>query len=157
MNNFDAPGAGIGGVSYVFGELGQRTVDLTLRTNVLFTRDRSLEIYLQPFLTVGSYSNPRELARPDSYDLRPYAATDFDLANSDFSYASVNANLVYRWEYRPGSTFFLVWTHARNSFEERGALAGSATAFDNRLRPGQLFRNEPANTLLAKLTWWLSI
>ena len=44
-------------MSYVFGELDNQTVDLTLRSNVLFTRNQSLEVYVQPFLTVGTYSN----------------------------------------------------------------------------------------------------
>ena len=108
---------GIGGVDYVFGELDQMIWDLTLRSSILFNRDNSLQLYLQPFLTCGDYANATWLATPDSYDLRPY---DIDPGQFDFDYGAVNLNLVYRWEYRPGSTFYLVWTHNKDQYEERG-------------------------------------
>jgi len=38
-------GVGIGGVSYVFGDINQKTADVTLRSNILFSRNQSLEIY----------------------------------------------------------------------------------------------------------------
>ncbi|MDM7915763.1 MAG: DUF5916 domain-containing protein, partial [Candidatus Eisenbacteria bacterium] len=154
IDNFENPGGGIGGVSYVFGMIRQQTLDLTLRTSLLFDRRQSLEIYAQPFLTSGRFSMPRELARADSYHLVPYQAEGFDVSNSDFRYASVNLNAVYRWEYRPGSALFLVWTHSRASYEER-AFAGEN--FDTRLAGDALFRNEPENLFLAKITYWFSI
>ncbi|MBI4363966.1 MAG: carbohydrate binding family 9 domain-containing protein [Candidatus Latescibacteria bacterium] len=147
-------GMGIGGLSYVFGRIHQRTASLTLRTNLLFSRDKSLEIYAQPFLTVGDYSGLRELAKADSYEFIPYVEPGVEARNYDFSYAAVNWNAVYRWEYRPGSTFFLVWTQARSEAETRGASPGS---FDNDLRLSSLFHNEPENKVLAKVTYWLAI
>jgi len=156
IDNYENPEGAIGGVSYVFGEILQRTFDLTLRTNLLFSRNQSLEVYAQPFITVGDYSRPRELSQPDTYDLRPYAAEGFDVDDSDFSFASVNLNLVYRWEYRPGSTLFLVLTQSRSSYEERGFLANPGR-FDTGMRTTPLFRNEPETVLLAKVTYWLPI
>ena len=123
IRNEANPGGGIGGTSFTFGELDQKTWDVTLRSSFLFSRDHSLELYLQPFLTVGDYTNLRELARPDSYDLVPYAG--YDVTQEDFSYAAVNLNLVYRWEYRPGSTLFLVWTHARQNYDQRSFHGGN--------------------------------
>jgi hypothetical protein len=149
-------GVGIGGMSYLFGKIRQRTVDLTLRTNLLFNRRQSLEIYLQPFLTVGDYTEARELARADSYDLRPYTEDGYAVEDNNFSYAAVNLNAVYRWEWRPGSTLFLVWTHSRESYDERRFHAPDSR-FDNGLGTSTLFRNEPQNVLMAKLTYWLAI
>ena len=97
---------GIGGTHYVFGELDRQVYDLTLRSNVLFNRNQSLELYLQPFLAVGTFTRPRELMTADSHDLQHYEAEGFDISDYDFSRAAMNVNLVYRWEYRPGSTFF---------------------------------------------------
>ncbi len=151
----DDASEGIGGTSYVFGDLAQETLELTMRSNVLFSRDQSLELYLQPFLTVGNYTNARELVTPDSYELEPYAVDGFRAEDFDFRFAAVNLNLVYRYQYRPGSTFYLVWTHARSEFEERGGGAGDR--FDNALSTGDLFSNEPENTLLAKVTYWFSL
>ncbi|MGE5177021.1 MAG: DUF5916 domain-containing protein [Hyphomicrobiales bacterium] len=150
-------GIGIGGLSYVFGDIHQKTVDVTLRSSLLFSRNQSLEIYAQPFLTVGDYSRVRELARPDSYDLVPYLEPGYDVRNNDFSYSSVNLNMVYRWEYRPGSTFYLVWTQSRSRYDDRGQFAANPSAFRNDLRPGPLFRNEPENTILAKITYWIPL
>ena len=157
LHNYENPGGGIGGVSYVYGDLHQQIVDVTLRSSLLFTRNSSLELYLQPYVTVGEYRRARELVRPDSYDLTPYDRNGFDASDSDFSYSAVNVNAVYRWEYRPGSTLFLVWTHARSSYDERGSFSGRPGAFRNDLRTGAFFNNEPENRFLAKLTYWIPV
>ncbi|MBD3334654.1 MAG: hypothetical protein GF355_03980 [Candidatus Eisenbacteria bacterium] len=149
-------GRGIGGRSYVYGEILQQTVDVTLRTSVLFARNQSLEIYAQPFITVGDYSRARELSRPDSYDLIPYGEEGYQVRDNDFSFTAVNLNAVYRWEYRPGSALFLVWTHSRSRFEERSETTNGKT-FHNRLDTGDLFDNEPENVFLAKLTYWFAL
>jgi hypothetical protein len=146
----------IGGVSYVFGELENQTVDLTLRSNVLFTRRQSLEIYVQPFISVGSYAKPRALAAPDTRDLQPYDDPEFSASDFDFRYASLNANVVYRWEYLPGSTLYLVWTHARGQWEDR-ASADNPNNFDPGFSRGLIFDNEPENSFQVKLSYWFSI
>lgn len=150
------PGAqGIGGLSYLFGRIHQQTASLTLRTNLLFSRDKSLEIYAQPFITVGDYSEVRELIRPDSYDFIHYMEPGADPRSYDFSFTAVNWNVVYRWEYRPGSTIFLVWTQGRSDFQDRADTAPGA--FSNDIRAGSLFRTEPENKVLAKITYWFAV
>ena len=156
-DNFVTPAGavGIGGTSYVFGELDTRNFDLTLRSSFLFTRNQSLELYMQPFMTIGKYRNPRELVTPDTYDLRtfPEDAT-FQAAAADFNESSVNLNLVYRWEYRPGSTLYLVWTHSRETNVLRGTSNG---AFDDHYELGSLTDNEPENVFLVKMSYWFAI
>jgi hypothetical protein len=147
-------GVGIGGVSYVFGDIDQKTADITLRSNILFSRNQSLEIYAQPFLTVGNYSRVRELIRADSYDLYPYSF--YEARDFDFSYAAVNLNVVYRWEYRPGSTLYLVWTQSREKYDERQYTAPGGD-FNNEIGGNHLFGNEPENRVLAKVTYWIAI
>jgi hypothetical protein len=158
IGNFANPGAGIGSVSYVFAELDHRTIDATFRADVLFSRNLSLQFYAQPYLTVGEYSKPKQLARADSYDFDPAEGIpEFDpqaISDYDFRYASVNINVVLRWEYRPGSTFYLVWKQGRSEYAERG-LSGSA--FDTSLSPADMFDTEPENTFLAKVTYWMPI
>jgi len=156
LANFENRGAGIGGVSYVYGVLHQEIVSLTFRSSILFGRNRSLEIYAQPYLTTGDYRAARELMRPDSYDLAPYAAEGFDVDGYDFRFAAVNFNAVYRWEYRPGSTLYLVWAHSRESWDQRSE-ALPAGRFDDGLEADALFRNEPENTFLVKLSYWLPL
>ncbi len=156
MENYENPGKGIGGVSFVFGDLMRRTFDLTLRTSLLFSRNQSLEVYAQPYLTTGDYRRARELVRADTYDLETYTAEGFDYDAWDFTYSAVNLNVVYRWEYRPGSTFYLVWTHSRSSYEDRGS-GDNRSAFDHSLDPHDLFENEPENIFLAKFSYWIPI
>jgi len=157
-------GVGIGGESYVFGGIHQQTLDVTLRSSYLFTRDTSVELYLQPFVTVGDYRDAKELETPDTYDFLPYEetrddGTAYQAQDFDFTYASVNLNLVYRWEFRPGSTFFLVWTHNRTTFEQRGPtqINGPANSFNNDINTGALLDNEGANVFMAKMTYWFNI
>jgi len=165
VDNFASPGEGIGGVSYVFAELDRETVDLTIRADVLFSRNLSLQLYAQPYLTVGEYSNPRRLAKPDSYEFEDYEfetpenpedadPEPSDIDDYDFEYASVNINAVLRWEYRPGSTLYLVWKQGRSSYDD-GLSYGSE--FRPELRASEMFDSEPENTILLKLAYWLPI
>ncbi len=157
IENFENQnGGGIGGVDYVYGKLHQKTIDATLRSSILFTREHSLEIYAQPFLTAGNFNRPRYVVTPDTYDLAPYSAEGFNVKDSDFQYASVNLNAVYRWEYRPGSTFYVVWTHTRLSYEERG-FSVNPTRFGNGLDSSSLFKNEPENVFLVKMSYWFPV
>ncbi|MFC1572193.1 DUF5916 domain-containing protein [Candidatus Eisenbacteria bacterium] len=156
LENYENPGGGIGGVSYVFGDLHQQIFDLTLRTSVLFSRNQSLEIYAQPYITTGDYRRVRELARPDTYDLREYKDNDFNIEDWDFTYSAVNVNAVYRWEYRPGSTLYLVWTHSRSTYDERRDY-DTRDGFDLTMSPDALFNNEPENKVLMKFSYWLPI
>ncbi len=123
---------------------------------MLFDRDQSLELYLRPFLSSTHFTNARELAKPDSDALIPYGADGFHAGRKDGLYGSVNANLVYRWEYRPGSTFYLVWTHSRGLERPRDEMA-AGREFDNSRGPRALFRNEPEDVLLAKVTYWFTL
>jgi hypothetical protein len=154
----DHPGAqGIGGLSYLFGRIHQQTASVTLRTNLLFSRDKSLEIYAQPYITVGDYSEVRELIHPDTYDFIHYMDPSVDPRQYDFRYTAVNWNVVYRWEYRPGSTIFLVWTQGRSQYDERDFHSGAPGTFNNDVRAGSLFRMEPENKVLAKITYWFAV
>jgi hypothetical protein len=105
---------------------------------------------------VGDYRNPRELAKPDSYDFLSYSATDFDVDDYDFRYTSLNINSVLRWEYRPGSALFLVWKQGRCIDEDRGDAREKSRPFDTTLRTDDLFNCEPENVFLIKVSYWFS-
>ncbi len=156
LENYETPGGGIGGVSYVFGDLKQKTIDLTLRSNVLFNRNQSLELYVQPYITVGDYRRARALVTPDTYDLTPFERDGFNVNDFDLSYSSVNLNAVYRWEYRPGSTLYLVWTHSRADYARR-SFYDDPSDFNGNLSTGALFDNEPENKFLVKFSYWMPI
>jgi hypothetical protein len=42
-------------------------------------------------------------------------AYDALVPGAGFSDRELHVNMVLRWEFLPGSTFFLVWTHARDA------------------------------------------
>ncbi len=146
VTNVDDDGDGVDD-HFVFGELNNNTVDLTTRANAIFTPTLSLELYMQAFVTVGEYQNFRELARPESYEFAPYPEIDF---NPDFHNRSLRSNLVLRWEYRPGSTLFLVWSQLRGASDD-----------DIEFRPlkslGHSFTDEGSNVFFAKLNYWLGM
>ena len=74
----------------------------------------TLEVYLQPFVAVGDYTNIRRLARPKSFEFEPVVYAE----NPDFNDKSLRSNVVFRWEYRRGSTLYLVW-NVSNSDDTR--------------------------------------
>ncbi len=149
--NLPNPGNGIGGVSYLFARLHQEIIDFTLRANFLFTRDLSLQLYFQPFTTTGDYYDPSELAQPDSYDFKPIEnVPGFDperIDMFDFRYAAINTNVVLRWEYAAGSTFYFVW---KQGYENYVMNDGSQPTSRD------LFNREPENVILAKLSYWFT-
>jgi hypothetical protein len=132
---------------FVYARLKSRTLDLTTRINVLFSRDLSLELYVQPFASAGDYSNYRELAHPSSYEFSPWSQPE---DNPDFRTRSYQSNLVLRWEYRPGSTLFLVWSQSRSRdfehfrFRPLGDALGSLS-------------DDGTDILLMKLNYWMSM
>jgi len=132
---------------FVYGELEGQLLDFTTRLNVIFTPNLSLQLYMQPFVAVGDYKNFRELARPSSYDFTPYTKLE---ENLDFSYRSLRSNLVLRWEYRPGSTLFAVWSQYRSASSDDLSFCPW-----NSLK--ESFSDEGENIFLIKLNYWLGI
>lgn len=132
---------------FVYGELKSHTLNFTTRVNVIFTPDLSLQFYMRPFIAVGDYENFKELARPSSYEFTPYTNLD---ENPDFSYRSLRSNLVLRWEYRPGSTLFAVWSQSRSeSFDDPSFHPWDSLK--------ESFSDEGQNIFLIKLNYWLGI
>jgi len=144
-----------GGQHYTFAHLNQHTTSLTARLNYTFTPDVSLQTYLQPFVAKGTYSHVRQLSgtpRADNYDDR-YAAFDNAAVTSDpggFNFKQLQSNVVFRWEYKPGSTLFAVWNSGRQGFLPREGLESF------RGDVGNLFDLHPANTFLVKVSYWLN-
>lgn len=98
------------GTRYVFAHLDQRTVAANIRLNVSFTPNVSLQTYIQPLISAGHYTDYKALVRPRSYEFAEIAYTNGD---PSFNFRSLRGNAVLRWEYMPGSAFYLVWTQQR--------------------------------------------
>jgi hypothetical protein len=157
------------GRRYLFGDLEQKTLSGNLRMNWILSPKTSLELFAQPLISSGKYVAVRELRAPGTFDFRNFGtegstvdraagvvdpdgagpAAAISIGQPDFTIASLRGNAVFRWEYSPGSTFYLVWTQQRSMQESQGDFA-PGRAFDRLLdAPGQ-------QVLMMKVSYWLS-
>jgi hypothetical protein len=143
------------GQHYTFAHLDQHTISVTGRFNYTFTPDISLQTYLQPFVSKGTYTNVRQLSstpRADDYEDR-YAPFDNPSLTSNpggFNFKQLQSNVVFRWEYKPGSTLFAVWNSGRQGFLPREGTQNFRGDVND------LFDLHPANTFLVKVSYWLN-
>ncbi len=157
------------GSRYVFSDLDQTVLSLNTRVSWTFTPRLSLQLFMQPFLAKGDYSGFKELHRPRRWDWDVYGeevgtiselggglevdpdgsgpAEPFTLGNPDFNVRSLRGNAVLRWEYRPGSTVYLVWQQRR---------FGSAPYGETRLLEDarDLWTIPPENVFAVKVSYW---
>jgi len=116
--------------------------DLTSRGSLVFARDLTLQLYLQLFVAQGKYEDTRRMTAPDVFVPYSYPAPDFDRL-------VLNSNLVLRWEYLPGSTLYLVWSHAR-----AGSGGPYSASFGDEVN--NLLSLPMTNVILLKASYWLS-
>jgi len=163
------------GTRYLFGDLEYRELSIASRVDWTFTPRLTLQAYLQPLLATGRYTEFKELARGGSLDFSRYGLDQgstitydpseaaytidpdgpgpiepFELSDPNFNYKSLKVNVVLRWEFRPGSTFYLVWTQNREDDRDPGDF-----------EPGRDFRSlldaPGENIVMAKVTVWWSL
>jgi hypothetical protein len=140
----DALNTGTYGKRYVFAYLNEKIISAEIRLNWIFSPKISLQAFLQPLIAVGKYAEFKDLARPATYSFNYYGsngstidksadgytvdpdgagpAAEFFFADPDFNFKSLRGTVVFRWEYRPGSTFYFVWTQNRRDFANPGDL-----------------------------------
>jgi hypothetical protein len=155
----------------VFGQIDQRTASLTARLNYTFSPKLSLQVYAQPFVSAGSYDEFKEVDDPRAVEFGGRFRTfgedeifeldgglgvdttgdgevNFTFGDPDFNVKQFRSNVVLRWEYRPGSTFFVVWSQNRGSFTEDGS-------FELGRDFSGVFDTHPTNVFLVKFEHWL--
>ncbi|GMU89889.1 MAG: hypothetical protein AMXMBFR49_20960 [Chlorobiota bacterium] len=158
------------GTRHVFGYLDQKTLFATIRLDYTFTPTMSLQLFAQPFISIGKYSELKELDREREMDytvygtkgtsigyddangeyvIDPGTGNRFAVGNPDFNFKSLRLNLIYRWEFLPGSTLFLVWSHDRTNFDDPGQFQ-LGRSFAN------LMDSESNNIFMAKITYWFN-
>jgi hypothetical protein len=159
------------GRRYLFGVLERNELRARIRLNYALSPDLTLETYAEPFASSGRFYDFGELRAARSMELRSYGreegtsltrdpetgawqvtdgAASFTLPNRDFDVRSFRSNAVLRWEWRPGSTLFVVWQQNRATSEARF----------NRLDPGDLFGSLTArgeNFLALKASYWIPL
>ena len=138
---------------YSFAHLDQRTVSMSLRLNYTATPDLTFEFYGAPFVSTGTYSSFREVsATPgaEEYQDRFQPYTPPQGSETAFRFTQLRTNAVVRWEYRPGSTMFLVWTHGRQESDDGSVRQSWSRDYRD------LFALHPDNTFLIKIAHWLN-
>ena len=137
------------GTHHAFGTLNQTTSSITARVNYTLTPNLSLQVYGQPFVSAGAYTGFKELVDGRApRDEDRYAPFAYD-GNADFRVLSFRTTNVMRWEFRPGSTLFVVWQQGREGFAADGAFQ-----FGRHYR--DVFATPSTNTLLVKLAYWMN-
>jgi hypothetical protein len=160
------------GQRYVFGTIEQTRLTLQTRVNWVLNPNASLQVYMQPLVAVGRYDDFKELAAPRTYVFRSYGgvgsslsydaagrsytvdpdafgpSSSFTFDNPDFNFKSLRLNAIFRWEFRPGSTLYAVWTEQR----EDDAYPGD---FHARRDLSRLFSASSDDVFLLKVTYWI--
>ena len=160
------------GARYVFGFVTTKVVSLDTRLNWTFTPNLTLQLFAQPFIASGDYSSFREYAAPRSITKRVYGrdigtidynpgtnaytvdpdaggpARPFTFDNPNFTASSLRGTAVLRWEYRPGSTLYFVWTQERSGSDAIGT-------FDFQSARTAILADRPTNVFQVKATYWL--
>jgi len=164
------------GRRYVFAGVTQRTLSMNTRVNVTFTPNLTLELFAQPFISSGAYDDFREFAAPRELTKLVYGrdvgtissqtvegsrqftvdpdgagpAASFTFDDPSFTVRSLRGNAVLRWEYRPGSTLFFVWTQSRDDQLNAGTID-----FGRDTRA--VFSGPAENIFLIKVNYWLGL
>jgi hypothetical protein len=141
------------GNDYLFARQRGENLSLTLRTTYTFTPRLTLQAYAQLFAAsvhyhdVTSYpiGGAHTIVRID--DLKPFNGQV--LYSPDFEEGALNANVVLRWEYRLGSTLFLVYSHGQDTSLISYFRTDPASLNFTLARP------KPASDqFIAKLSYW---
>lgn len=156
---------------YIFAHIHQKTLAVTLRLNYSITPDLSIQFYGEPFISTGQYAQFKKITQPrshtfddrfqlysndeitykacgDGYDIdeKGEDGRSYFFKNPDFNFLQFRSNLVLRWEYTPGSAFYLVWAQGRTGFShDVGAFSAGDSMRD-------LFNLPPHNVFLLKFT-----
>ncbi len=126
------------GSRYLFSEVAVEQHSFQGRLEWTFSPDLTFQLVSSPLFTTWDYQALKELIE-EGKDFHTYAlgngivamdstgamvidpdgagaAASFEVGNNDFRYSVVQTNAVLRWEFRPGSTLYLVWQHDLESF-----------------------------------------
>jgi len=162
----------LSGKRYILGQIDQETLGLTFRIDYNITPEISFQYYGSPFATLGKYSNFKiitdarnknfssrftllqnmTLVNGDTYqvDENNDHQVDYSFRKPDFNFNQFRSNLVFRWEYKPGSQIFAVWSNERTDWLNPGnEPIGNAAE--------RLSHAAPNNIFLIKINYWFSL
>lgn len=158
-----------GAIKYLTGTIDRNTISSTLRFEYYISPEISLQYYGNPYASIGKYDNFREVADASnkslgqryisldhtvkangSYSLEKNGISQYSANNPDFTFQEFRSNLVGRWEFRPGSTLYLVWTNTRSQRTSQY----NESVFDSF---GGISKVKAQNVFMVKFSYWFSI
>jgi hypothetical protein len=128
----------------VFADMDQDELVLQLTASIMLTRDLSIQLSGQGYISGIDYSNYRRYLGGENYD--PYP-----LEEKDFNYSALNSTFILRWEYIPGSTLYIVWTRAMSESDE------NLNNLDIQRDLDRLFSGDSENVFLVKASYWWNL
>ncbi len=157
-----------GSTGYLVGTLERRTLDAQLRLEYFVTPELSIQYYANPYASVGKYDDFRRVVDGDNKDLsqrylslvptsgnnvhnfNEASGDEYSIYNPDFDYQEFRSNLVARWEFRPGSTLYLVWNTSGINVDQmyRASVSDSF---------GDTFGLNTDNVFMIKFNYWFSL
>jgi hypothetical protein len=161
-----------GNPRYILAKIDQTILMMSLRLSFNVTPELTLQYWGQPFLATMDYSDYKMVTSPRankfedrfhtfnnseiaynavdneySVDENVDGTIDYKFSNPSCNYDQFLSNFVVRWEYRPGSTLFLVWSQTRDYYIPNGEYS-----FNNNFT--NLFsENTPDDIFLIKFTY----
>jgi hypothetical protein len=160
------------GARWLLARIARDTWDFTVRVNLSLTPDLTVQFYGSPYIGTGRYAGFKRATdplartyanrfhafgadeityRPDvnAYDVSEVSGPAYSFANPDFSFRQFRSNLVVRWEFRPGSSVYVVWSQGRTDGRDQWQQSFSRN-WD------ELWTTRPQNVFLVKLSYWFS-
>ena len=155
---------------HIFGSIDQNTLSMSLRLDLVLTPVLTIQYWGQPFIASGEYSDFKYITDPHTeqftdrfhtyasdeitymeddnyYDVTEAGSgLNYQIDNPDFNVKEFLSNLVFRWEYRPGSFLYLVWSQTRSGYDPYGYFHFGDDFMD-------MWDANPTNVVLMKLSY----
>ena len=131
--------------SSIFADLDRDHLTLSASASIVVNRNLSMQLSAQGLVSGLDYSRYRYYLGGNNY------SAPFGGLNCDYNYSALNSTFLIRWEYRPGSTIYLVWTRALSDFDP------TLNNLDLHRDLDRLFSSGAQNLFLIKASYWMNI
>ena len=160
---------GSGALHYLTAHIDLTTLSFLMRVNWTFSPHLSLQAYAQPYIAAGAYNDIKDVNNPHASQFRERFHTlvgnevhetadtvfvnyngTYSFDKPDFNFQQLRSTVVLRWEYRPGSSVFAIWTHGRTNTLTDGRFDLGANLADLAHTPGE-------NIVMVKANYWIGL
>jgi hypothetical protein len=153
----------------------RREISITIRSDISMSPRLSLQLYAQPFASArkfdelrlvtspraGRYLDQFSVIGPDRLtragdgstvrvDVNRDGTNDLSFSEPNRTVVSLRTNAVLRWEFRPGSTLYLVWNQNRAEEDYDGTLHMGRDLGDS-------FGATGSHVFAIKIAYWIGL